>query len=373
MSRAVVLGAGRVGALIARDLARSGFAVRAVDARRDAVRPLADAGLESGVADLADPVAVRDAVRGADVAVGAVPGRMGLALLAALVEAGVPTVDISFSPEDPRALDEAARAKGIPMVVDCGVAPGLSNLLVGRAAAAMERVDAVRILVGGLPAAPEPPWGYRAVFSPSDVIEEYVRPCRMRVDGEDVVVPALSGIETVTFPEVGRLEAFCTDGLRSLLDTIDAPTLVEKTLRWPGHAERAAALRDSGFFGEEPVVIDGAKVVPRLVAERLLAEAWALPPGEEEFTLLSVEVEGEREGRSARKAWTLLDRTDPATGDTSMARTTAFPAAAVARLVVEGTWAEPGVVPPEILGADEAIARAVLDDLAARGVRVQRR
>jgi len=373
MSRAVVLGTGRVGALIARDLARSGLAVRAVDALADAVRPLADAGLETSVADLADPRAVRDAVRGADVAVGAVPGRLGLALLETLVDAGVPTVDVSFSPEDPRVLDETARDRGIPVVVDCGVAPGLSNLLVGRSVAGMERVDSVRILVGGLPAAPEPPWGYRAVFSPADVIEEYVRPARMRVDGKDVVVPALTGVEVVQFDGVGPLEAFCTDGLRTLLDTIDAPTLVEKTLRWPGHAARARALRDSGFFDEEPVRVGDVEVVPRRLAERLLTEAWTLREGEEEFTVLSVEIEGEREERPERVTWRLLDRTDAESGETSMARTTAFPAAAVARLVVEGTWAEPGVVPPEILGADEAIARAALEDLAARGVRVQRR
>ncbi|MBW3660692.1 MAG: saccharopine dehydrogenase NADP-binding domain-containing protein [Gemmatimonadetes bacterium] len=369
MIRIAVLGAGRVGALIARDLAADPrIEVLAADVREEALEPLAADGIPTRATDLSESGAVRDLIADADVVVGAVPGSMGFGLLETLIEAAKPVVDISFPPEDLRDLDEKAREHDVSAVVDCGVAPGLSNLMVGLSAAELEKVDLVRILVGGLPVEPEEPWGYRAVFSPADVIEEYVRPCRMRIDGEDVVAEALSDVERVVFEDVGVLEAFNTDGLRSLLDTIDAPTMVEKTLRWPGHAEKARALRDGGFFGESPVRIGGVEVVPRELAVRLLAEAWALREGEEEFTLLLVEVEG----GGVRERWKLLDRTDPVTGATSMARTTGFPAAAVARLLAEGRWERPGVQPTEALAGDPEVAQAVLQAVRERGVSIRR-
>lgn len=374
MSAVAVLGAGRVGSLIARTLAgEPGLVARAVDRRAPALEPLAGTGVETRAADLSDPGVVRAAIEGADVAVLAVPGALGFELLRTLVELGMPVVDISFSPEDPRALDAGARERGIPAVVDCGVAPGLSNLVAGRSAAEMEEVDSVRILAGGLPANPRPPWRYRAPFSPADVIEEYVRPARIRVDGEERIRPALSEIERVEIEGVGTLEAFLTDGLRTLLDSIPAGTMVEKTLRWPGHAEKVRALRESGFFHDSTIEIGGVEIAPRRLSERLLARAWALGPGEEELTVLRVEIEGVREGERVRDTWELLDRTDPESGATSMARTTGFPAVAVARLVASGSWDLPGVHAPETLGADPEIAETILAEVRARGVRIDRR
>lgn len=372
MTRAVVLGAGRVGATIARDLAHD-TEVRAVDAREEALARLADDGIETAVADLTGPRAVLDVVEDADVAVSVVPGRMGLHVLEVLIGAGIPTVDVSFTPESPLVLDPVARDRGVPAVVDCGFAPGLSNLLVGRATAELDEVDEVRILAGGLPARPVGPWGYRVVFSPADLIEVYVRPCRMRVDGEAVVVPALGEVEEVEVEGIGTLEAFCTDGLRTLLETIPARTMVEKTLRWPGHADKVRALAESGFFDEDPIEAGGVPVSPRAVSEALLSRAWARPDGEEEVSILLVEVEGTRGGRRERIAWDLVDRTDPETGTTSMARTTGYPAAAVARLLASGAWDRPGVHPPEVLGRDAAVAGTILDELGRRGVRVSRR
>lgn len=370
MSRVVVLGAGRVGALIARELAREPeFDVLAVDSRAEPVEALEEIGVEGRVSDVADPRALRALAGDADVAVSAVPGVLGFGVLRSLIEAGVSTVDISFSPEDPLSLDGAAREREVAAVVDCGVAPGLSNLMAGRSAAGMDEVDSLRILVGGLPAERDGVWDYRAVFSPADVIEEYVRPCRMRVDGEDVVIPALTGLERVEFDGVGTLEAFHTDGLRTLLSTIPARTMIEKTLRWPGHAEKVRALRDSGFFDRSTVRAGHAEVAPRDIAVRLLTRAWALRNGEEELTVLRVEVEGKRDGTPTREVWELFDRTDRASGDTSMARTTGFPAVAVAKIVAEGRI-PPGVWPPERLDAE--VADRVLEEVRARGVTIHR-
>lgn len=374
MKRIAVLGAGRVGSLIARDLARDpGIEVHVADRSADALERLAgEARLHTHRIDLADRPSVTEVASLADVAVGAVPGALGFALVETLVRAGRPTVDISFFPEDPFLLDAMAREQGVPVVVDCGVAPGISNLLAGRAAAELDPLEALRILVGGLPTRPVPPWGYRAVFSPADVIEEYVRPCRMRVDGEETVVPALTDVEPVDVPGVGLLEAFNTDGLRTLLRTSPARTLVEKTLRWPGHADRVRFLRDAGFFDVEPVVIEGKAVAPRQATLALLAREWALGEGEEEFTVLLVEAGGRRAGRPAGLRWRLLDRTDPAGGATSMSRTSGYPAAIVARLVADGRWSRPGVCAPEALGESAGTSAAVLDGLAERGIEIRR-
>lgn len=369
-ARVAVLGAGLVGKTIVRDLAAEpALRVTAVD--RDA-RALEGTGpAEAKVADLADPARVAAVAREVDLIVAAVPGHLGARVVRAAVEAGRPVVDISFSPEDPYALDDAARDAGVAVIPDCGVAPGLSNLLVGAAAAGFDRLDAARILVGGLPSRRDWPWEYRAVFSPSDVIEEYTRPSRYRRNGREVVAPAMSGTERIDLPEIGTVEAFDTDGLRTLLRNVDAPELREKTLRWPGHAEKIRVLRDTGFFSEETVTVGGVGVAPRRVSEALLARAWERSPDDEEFTVLRVEAHGVEGGRPARWAWDLLDRTDRTTGTTSMARTTAFPCAIVARFLLDGSWSEPGVHPPEDIGRDASLVERVLDGLARRGVRVR--
>ncbi len=373
MKTVAVLGAGLVGGLIARDLARDdGLSVLSVDARDEALARVAGARIRTARADLSDPGEVARVAAPADVVALAVPGALGTAALRALIAAGKPVCDISFSPEDPLELDAAAKDAGVPVVVDCGVAPGLSNLLVGRSVAELDAVDEVSILVGGLPLRRVQPFEYRLVFSLTDVIEEYTRPSRYRENGREVVRPALSDPELVDLPRAGTLEAFNTDGLRTLLRTIDAPNLKEKTLRWPGHVAKMWMLREAGFFSEEPIRAGGVHVAPRALTEALLARAWALPPGDDEFTILRVEVAGTSAGAARRIVWDLWDVTDPATRATSMARTTGFPCAIVARLLAEGAWTRPGVHPPEILGRDEAVTRRILDGLAARGVSVER-
>ena len=374
MRRVVVLGAGRVGSLIAADLASdAGFDVTLADFAEDALgRAAASADLATVRADLSSGAEVERVVADADAVVGAVPGRIGLGVLGAAVRAGKPVADISFTPEDPGVLDAEARRRGVPVVVDIGVAPGLSNLLVGRAVAELETTSSVRILVGGLPERRVWPWEYRSVFSPTDVIEEYTRPARIRAGGVEVVRSPLSERELVDLPGVGTLEAFLTDGLRTLLRTIDAPNLIEKTLRWPGHAEKMAALRDSGFFDDGEIDVGGVRVAPRAMTEHLLFRSWEPAAGDTEFTVLRVEVEGRRAAKGVRITWDLLDRTDGETGATSMSRTTGFPCALVARMLAERTWAEPGVHPPEILGRDARVTAAILEGLSSRGVRVTR-
>ena len=368
--RVVVLGAGRVGNAIARDLAEQGsWEVTVADRSPEALGRLSGvAGLRVVEADLARPEVVATTVAGHDLVVGAVPGPMGFATLRAVIEAGVNTVDISFFEEDPFELHRLAVARGVVAVVDCGVAPGLSNMILGRCEATWETVESFSCWVGGLPVVRHWPYEYRSVFSPIDVIAEYVRPARLVRGGAVVAVTALAEPELLEFAGVGTLEAFATDGLRTLLRTVRCPEMVEKTMRWPGHRERVEALRDAGFFGEEPVLVGGVAVRPVDLAAALLFPVWHLAEGEEDLTVMRVVVEGRSNGRAVRHTFDLLDRYEPTTGTTSMARTTGYTCTATVRLLAAGRYRQPGIAPLELVGGEPGCAEFILADLARRGV-----
>lgn len=368
--KVAVLGGGLVGGVIARDLARDGeFEVTVADVSEATLARLNDApGVTPVLADLADAAAIRRVVAGQDIVVGAVPGHMGFATLRQVIGSGTPVVDISFFPEDALALDALARERGVCAVVDCGVAPGCSNLILGRMESELEPVERFVCYVGGLPVERTWPWEYKAPFSPADVIEEYTRPARYVANGALVTMPALSEPELVEFPGVGTLEAFNTDGLRSLIATVKAPFMVEKTMRYPGHIEKIRVLRESGFFATEPVMVGGVPVRPLDLASRLLFPLWQFGPGEEDLTAMRVVVEGTSAGRRVRRTFEMLDRYDRVTKTSSMARTTGYTCAAGVRLLARGLWGRKGVSPPEFLGRERTCYEFVMADLAARGV-----
>ncbi len=369
-TRVVILGGGMIGATMAWDLRREpGLDVTLSDVSAEALARVE--GVRTLQADLSDPRAVHQLAQGFDLVVGALPSRFGLATLAAVIEAGRPYVDISFMAEDALQHDALARARGVTAVVDCGVAPGLSNMMVGHAAARLERAEQVEIYVGGLPAERRWPFEYKAGFAPHDVIEEYTRPSRIVEHGREVVREALSEPELLDFPGIGTLEAFNTDGLRSLVKTIDAPFMKEKTLRYPGHIALMRAFRETGLFSKEPISVGGVTVRPLDVTAALMFPKWTFGPGEADLTVMRVSVEGRRGGRRVRYAWDLLDRYDPATGFRSMSRTTAFPATIVARLLAAGAFRQPGVHPPERLGREPGLLEGVIAGLAERGVSVR--
>jgi saccharopine dehydrogenase-like NADP-dependent oxidoreductase len=371
VSTITVLGGGLVGRVIARELAREGdLRVTVADGSDKALGRLRADGLPTVALDLADDAAVRRAIAGADVVVGAAPGHMGYRLLRLVIEAGKPYADIAFMPEDFLELDGLARERGVTAVVDCGVAPGLSNLLCGRAEHEFDTVERMLVLVGGLPKNRLWPFEYRVVFSAVDVIEEYTRPARWVEHGRLVTKPALTDLELVDLPRVGTVEAFNTDGLRSIAKTLHAPFMKEKTLRWPGHVEKMRMLRETGFLSQEPMDVAGTRVRPYDVTTKLLFDAWRLPEGESDLTVMRVEATGVIGG--ARKTWTwdLYDEADPATGYHSMARTTGFPCAIVATMLARGQLSRPGVQPPERLAGDERFFDGMMEELRARGVTV---
>ena len=288
--KVVVLGAGLVGRPMALDLAQhNDMRVTVVDTRSDALASIQSANSQIAVVqqDLSSPAGVTAVVSEADLVLSAVPGHMGFATLRAVIAAGKHVVDIAFFPEDPFDLDDLARAHDVVAVVDCGVSPGMSNVLIGHATRLLDRVDRVLIYVGGLPETRQWPYEYKAGFSPIDVVEEYIRPARYIEQGRLVIRPALSDCEFVDFPRIGTLEAFNTDGLRTLMRTIDAPNLKEKTLRYPGHAEKMAVLRETGFFDADPIEVGGSTVRPIDLTAKLLFPKWKLEPGDVDVTVLT--------------------------------------------------------------------------------------
>ncbi|MBN1859614.1 saccharopine dehydrogenase NADP-binding domain-containing protein [Candidatus Bipolaricaulota bacterium] len=366
----LVLGAGRVGSAMAIDLAKEDwFDVAVADNDSSALDRLTGRYPIAGIsADLAAPAQIEDIVGEYDLVISAVPGFMGFETLRTLLGAKKNVVDISFFPEDPFELDRLAKDSDVMAVVDCGVAPGMSNLLVGSVDARLERTDRVLIYVGGLPTVRSWPSEYKAGFSPIDVIEEYTRPARLVSNGKIAVRPALSDSERIEIVGVGTLEAFNTDGLRTLIKTIHAPFMVEKTLRYPGHRERISLLRDFGFFDTDPIRVGQATIRPIDFTSALLIPQWQFMPGETELTVMKILIDGVQDGRPVRYTYDMIDRYDPETGTTSMARTTGYAATMVARLIAEERFDGKGIVPPEWIGRDPEHVRFLLEGLEQRGI-----
>jgi lysine 6-dehydrogenase len=365
-----VLGAGLVGGPMAIDLAREPENdVCAVDINRDVLARLEKRNrIRTVQEDLSRVEAVKKVVAGFDLVISAVPGFMGFETLRGIIEAKKSVVDIAFFSEDPFALDELARRNEVTALVDCGVAPGMSNILVGHVCSQLDEVHSVTIYVGGLPEVREWPYEYRAVFSPMDVIEEYVRPARLVENGAVVVRPALSERELVDFPEVGTLEAFNTDGLRTLATTIRAANMKEKTLRYPGHVEKMAVLRDTGFFSKEEIDVGGIRIRPLDLTAKLLFPKWRMGEGDRDITVFQLIVEGKKAERQCRCTYSMLDRFDVRTGIHSMARTTGYTATQALRMLSQGLYRRWGVSAPEFVGRQPECVEFMLRGLRERGI-----
>jgi saccharopine dehydrogenase-like NADP-dependent oxidoreductase len=294
---------------------------------------------------------------------------MGKAALKAVIEAGKDIVDIAFFPEDPFDLDPLAKKMNVTAIMDIGVAPGMFNVFAGYHQKKLKSMERLECLVGGLPTVRQFPFEYKAVFSPIDVIEEYTRPARYVEAGNEVVRPALSDPEYIEFDGIGTLESFNSDGLRSLAKTIKCPNMKEKTLRYPGHIQLMRCFRESGFFEKEPIEIKGVKISPLEFTARVMFPKWKLQPGEEDFTVMRVTVEGtNHQGQKESHVYDLLDRFDRKNGVTSMARTTGYTATGAVRLVLDGKFNKKGVFSPEFVGEEEVCVKFLLDHLKERNI-----
>ena len=360
-----VLGAGMVGRAIALDLARK-FSVTCFDLNAENLEALKQRNPEIHTvgADLSQFAEYKNLLSSFDLVVTAVPGFLGYRTLETVIDAGKNVVDISFFPEDALQLDRLAKQRNVTAITDCGVAPGVSNFIIGRHNEEMT-IDSFECYVGGLPKERKPPFQYKAPFSPVDVIQEYIRPARLVENGAIVTRPALSEREIMLFDEIGELEAFNTDGLRSLIYTMGhIPEMKEKTLRYPGHIDLIISLQQAGFFETTPLRIDDADITPLEFTSKLLVEQWKLDPEEEEFTVMKVIVRGENKTIE----YNLLDRYDPKTKTSSMARTTGYTCTAAVNLIHEKLFTEKGVFPPELVGKDKKCFDFVMKYLEERNI-----
>jgi saccharopine dehydrogenase-like NADP-dependent oxidoreductase len=376
-----------VGSVMAADLAGD-FRVTIADSRQTSLDAAVGRSGKLGrsvtplLADLSDAASLKKAVAPFDLVVGALSSRIGFQSLQAVIEARKPYCDISFFAQDALDLDALAKQHGVTAVVDCGVAPGMSNMICGAEVAAFEKsgggeggggaAESLAIYVGGLPRERRWPFQYKAGFAPSDVIEEYTRPTRLVIDGKQVVREALTEPEWLEFAGLGTLEAVNTDGLRSLATTLNVPNMKEKTLRYPGHYDLMRAFKETGLFSEDEIEVGGKRVRPRDVTAALVFPKWTYQPGEEDLTVMRISVEGKSgPGERSRVVWDLVDFYDKSSGATSMSRSTALPCTSVARMIADGRVSTKGVIPPERLGG--MVLDAVVRDMDAKGIRYTRR
>lgn len=370
MSNIIVLGAGMVGSAMAVDLSKN-HNTTISDRDKTALLKAKEKceALDILELDVTNIKHLKATIKQFDLVICAVPGFLGYQTLTAIIEAEMNVIDISFFPENSLDLDALAKEKNVTAIVDCGVAPGMDNYILGYYNERMKLTD-FECLVGGLPKIKKWPFCYKAPFSPIDVIEEYTRPARYVENGKTIVRDALSDCEFVEFDGIGTLESFNSDGLRSIIFTMPhIPNMKEKTLRYPGHVEYVKVLKESGFFSEEEIDINGNKVSPLDFTSKILFNEWKLGETEEELTVMRVSIKGENDkGQIEEVIYNLLDTYCPNTKTSSMSRTTGYTATATANMFLEGMFPYKGVFPPELVGKHEHCFQYILDYLKARNV-----
>lgn len=372
LTKCLVLGAGVVGSAVAIDLAKDKeMDVTVADVNQSFLSKLKSSHIKVIYADLSDLQVLKGIVMDFDIIVGALPGSMGFETLKSVIECGKNVVDIAFFPEEPFILDELAKENNVTAVVDCGVSPGLSSIILGHLYSYLERVDSYTCYVGGLPVLRDWPLEYQSHFSPSDMIEDYTTPARFVVNGNLITRPALSDPEIINFPEIGSLEAFNYDGLRTLTQTFpDIPNKIEKTLRYPGHIDKMKLLIDLGLFSHETIEVKGVKIKPVDVTTKLILPKWNFNEGEEDLIIMQIIINGEDQGKKVTYRYDMLDRYDRNSKTLSMARTTGYTCSIVTRLVAKGVYDRKGIIPPEYIGQNSNCYKAVIDGLEKKGVNI---
>ena len=376
--RLLVLGAGLQGSACAYDLLNDPDVtqVRLADVRVDQLPPFLTPYLGSRLVaeplDAKNRAAVGALMRESQAVMSALPYYLNGDMAELAVQAGVHYCDLGGNTEIVRRqkqLDAEARAKGLSVVPDCGLAPGMVNILAQHGIDQLDGVDAVRLYVGGLPQRPEPPLNYQVVYSLEGVLDYYTTRSWVLRNSRLTNVTALSEVEAVEFPApLGTLEAFHTaGGLSTMAFRYEGriPTMEYKTLRYPGHARVMETIRDLGFLDLDPVSVRGVEVTPRDVAVAVL-EPRLRKASSPDLVVVRVVVEGKKNGQATRVGWELVDRCDEARGITAMMRTTGYSLAITALMQVRGQI-RPGVCTP-----DECVpARPYIDALARRGIDIR--
>jgi len=370
--KAIIIGCGPMGQAAAIEMLRDHdlkeLNIIDIDASKleAAKNKLKDERLKTTQMNVENTVELMKIVSKYDCAIVALPHKLVVKVDDACIDAGVNTVDLAYEQEQLE-LNEKAEDKGVMLIPGCGVAPGLSNILARYGSYKMSKIDAIKIRVGGIPLNPKPPLDYGLFFSLESVIGEYTRPARVIIDGKMIHVPALSGLETIEVPELGILECFYTDGLSTLPHTMgNVREMWEKTIRWPGHAEKMMTLRELGFFDKTEIKIGDIEVRPVDLTLKMLKEKLK---EEEDVIVLIVEVIGYMDDVYVEAKYKLIDYYDRELKVTSMGRTSGYTCALIAKMIMKGKVRGKGVIPPENLLTKEGIEE-LLKELWNRGIKV---
>ncbi|HEX8255597.1 MAG TPA: saccharopine dehydrogenase C-terminal domain-containing protein [Thermoanaerobaculia bacterium] len=371
--RMLVLGAGRMGLGAVHDLVSQsdvdGVTVADYElSKAEAIASRYRGKVTAAQIDCNDHGAVVELMRGHASAISCVNYWLNERLAKAAIEAGTHFCDLGGNNDvvdAELALDSEARGKGLNIVPDCGLAPGMVAVLAAHGAEQFETLDSIHIRVGGLPQTPKPPLDYQMVFSVEGLINEYVEPARVIRDGKVVTVDSMTELETLDFPEpFGTMEAFQTSGGTStLVETFlgKVRDLDYKTIRYPGHCAKFKTMMDLGLCSSKPIDVDGVSIKPRRVLGDLLVAN--LPHDEPDVVLVRVEFRG----GGKRLRYDIIDRQDPETGLSAMMRTTAFPASIVALMMARNQTTSKGALPQERCIPPQLF----MDELAKRNIDVQ--
>ncbi len=358
MEQIVVIGAGNVGRTIAHDLAEDfGLVIVDSDMKKLDLIETQEPVMETVQLDASSKKELEDLLSEYDTAVGALPSALGYDCVKAAIEAETDIIDVSFMPEDSFSLEGSAKRKEVTVIVDAGLGPGMSNVFMGRIDDEMDELKEIDIKIGGLPLNPKPPLYYELTWSPRDLIEEYLRKARIRRDGEVVEIDPFDEIREVEL-HGKKFEEFYSDGLRTLLETIDVDDLEETTLRWKGHLEKMKVLRELGFFDEKNIHHTLNVIEPLMRS------------GGRDFCMMDVKARGEKDGEEVNMEYFFYD--EAGEEFSAMSRSTGYTAAAITRLFMQkkDEFAT-GVIPPEMIGMDKVNHDFLVKRLREKEIRIK--
>lgn len=347
----IVLGCGMIGSIVAKELSAKNDVV-VVDKRK-----IEDSTLKKFLTgDIFD---FPDIIAKADVIVSTLPGNVSYKIISKILRKGKKVIDVSYMPENAMNLNEMATKEKALLIPDAGYAPGLTNMI-SAYFYKKYKPESIEIYVGGLPQKKVPPLDYTLTWSLSGLIDEYNRPARIVRNKKIVSVDPLEHIERKNVPEIGKLEAFYSDGLRTLLDTLKDVNMFEKTYRYPGHLQKIKFLRDMGYFSE--TAINGCS--PRSISEQLFENNLKMKI--DDLSILEVRALGD-----TKKEVRYIDYFDKQRNITSMSKMTGFPAVVLTELLIDNKIDGFGVKPPEYFGFDEPIFNEIMNRLKNRGLNIQ--
>lgn len=365
--RVLVLGGGAVGQAIAFAL-KDEFDITIADLNEKALNSIKERMNVSTMKFDVNNDDLGQLMKKYDLISGALPGKFGIKVIREAAKTGVNLVDNSFMEADFYGLEKDVEKAGITVVPDCGIAPGLSNMIVGNVYSRNGKLEDVDIKVGGLPETNIPPLGYKIVFSPVDTLDEYTRKVTIIRNGKEEKVEPGEGLEYFFSPGLGSLEAFYTDGLRSLVRNVNAKNMGEKTVRYRGHFEKIKLLRDLGLLDDEIIKVSNFSITPKEVLAELFRKKLSFPDVKD---ILYMEINVTLENKKGVETYRIVDRYDERSGLTAMARTTGFTNAAVSRLLLKGKIKQKGIVAPEILGMNDSLFREIEDFLSIMNINIE--